>query len=441
MTYNAPSMPHHYPIVPSMLLPMCQPSPDHWATGGLPMSPDPSNLGSSTESPGLHTTPDYPPYPPDMSLPSPLRTPGQTSVSPYYDGNFDGTQRTPPLPHGHGFTPSTQHNDGPGDAWGARGAAFTQHAQVPHFVRMHQVQPCADNELEEHESSFAHLPAQYGCNSTLGLQEGCISFDPRYYPPPDQAVQSACQQSPPHVDNKNIIDQHAHNLPSHSSPHRFPSDPINPTTNRSQSSPTLTAPTTPKPSRNPTPKKPKSTTHPWPCLLAPNGCPCTSQGKNEWKRHIDTMHLQPYIWICDICPADKSSLKPFNRKDLFRSHVERIHLEKAGARREKKGAKQALTAAQKRELDARADRCCRPLRPLPEKSRCPFAFCAVGFDERVGWGKRLEHVARHFEQEMGKGGGGRAVDWRRWERDEELEAWLLEQRMERSRKGERVVLK
>lgn len=61
----------------------------------------------------------------------------------------------------------------------------------------------------------------------------------------------------------------------------------------------------------------------YPCLLSPYGCTGSFRNKNEWKRHADTIHLEFFAWMCDLCPASKQFTT--NRKDLFKIsyHVSR----------------------------------------------------------------------------------------------------------------------
>ncbi|KAL1952969.1 hypothetical protein VTO42DRAFT_3813 [Malbranchea cinnamomea] len=163
----------------------------------------------------------------------------------------------------------------------------------------------------------------------------------------------------------------------------------------------------------------------FPCTFAAYGCTSTFTAKNEWKRHVVTIHLQPSVYICNVGSCRQpvaspttitiassssssspssftsdsnhshphpppitlmsyppSSPKTFNRKDLFAQHLRRKH-----------GPPSA-------ELDDTAihriaERCLVVRRELPARSHCPY--CSRVFAGRGCWDDRQEHVAQHVE--------------------------------------------
>ena len=64
--------------------------------------------------------------------------------------------------------------------------------------------------------------------------------------------------------------------------------------------------------------KDNNTSRCWRCPYS--ACEAASRRKNEWKRHLVTKHLCHVEWHCDIC-----SDRAFNRTDLFRQHIRRMH--------------------------------------------------------------------------------------------------------------------
>ena len=163
-------------------------------------------------------------------------------------------------------------------------------------------------------------------------------------------------------------------------------------------------------------------TRPLTCTFARYGCSSTFGSKNEWKRHSTSQHIRPDVWRCDIdnCVlkvAGKESWNEFNRKDLFRQHVRRMHGPAATASKiEKEKFETSLKEIEKR--------CWRQLHPLPPKSLCGFCVHAEHrqqkthssvqlddlssdekekkshvFEGKSAWDERMEHVSRHLEKQ------------------------------------------
>ncbi|KAI5304252.1 hypothetical protein KEM56_006697, partial [Ascosphaera pollenicola] len=152
------------------------------------------------------------------------------------------------------------------------------------------------------------------------------------------------------------------------------------------------------------------------CIFAHYGCDSQFKCKNEWKRHINTQHLELEMRLCDIgtCAQDAKkahqqggfgscdkSIRFFNRKDLFTSHLRRLQdpikpghysgpivFDKTN---------QASIQKAHNEFEAQINeickRCCVRVRDPPTRSAC--TYCDMTFDN---WSKKLEHVGCHIEK-------------------------------------------
>lgn len=217
-------------------------------------------------------------------------------------------------------------------------------------------------------------------------------------------------------------------------------------------------------------------TRPFTCSFARYGCKSTFGSKNEWKRHVSSIHLCLGIYQCDVgasCfpqrgPASRSSnnnnnnnptstpsslhsgINPqqqtqqpaggcgykSNRKDLFTQHLNRMHHPGNSA----SGAEKDYF---EKNLEEVRRRCWVPLRDAPPRSSC--GYCAPhpsrpasASDPKLqdvrdsnnntskknqnkpfiglgSWDERMEHVGRHLE----KGTLGPEVE------DLELRNWML----------------
>ena len=154
-------------------------------------------------------------------------------------------------------------------------------------------------------------------------------------------------------------------------------------------------------------------TRPFPCIFAPYGCESRFGSKNEWKRHVNSQHLCPGFYRCNIghCRDDPSRPNDFNRKDLFTQHLRRMH---CPVKRDEHNPTYRRWNAN---LGALTDTCYISKRAPPPQSCCPF--CPKTFEGDGSWEDRMEHVGRHLEkaeQECGK-------------EDELLRAWLVRERL------------
>ena len=177
------------------------------------------------------------------------------------------------------------------------------------------------------------------------------------------------------------------------------------------------------------------------CIFAKYGCDKRFGSKNEWKRHINCIHLRLDFWRCDVdgCAdqggvrrhgdddGDGEGAKEFNRKDLFTQHLRRMHCplpaEHDGnmTAYEKKGWEDQIAAAQ--------DRCHMINRTAPNRGRC--GFCDQEYVGEGCWDDCLEHVGKHFENVLDvvgvvtKGGAGTTTTTTEWREDEWLRTWLI----------------
>ncbi|GIZ41048.1 hypothetical protein CKM354_000436500 [Cercospora kikuchii] len=133
----------------------------------------------------------------------------------------------------------------------------------------------------------------------------------------------------------------------------------------------------------------------FPCLFVVYGCDRQFTSKNEWKRHIQTQHVQLEYWRCIQCSQGPSSeqYKDFNRKDLFTQHILRMHsaqIEQSTAR----GGK-VKSDTQKKYEDMEAERCRGTLRQPPNESRC--IVCDQTFSGPGSWEQCIDHIGRHLD--------------------------------------------
>ncbi|KAI8940413.1 hypothetical protein NX059_004103 [Plenodomus lindquistii] len=176
----------------------------------------------------------------------------------------------------------------------------------------------------------------------------------------------------------------------------------------------------------------------FPCPLAPYGCDSNFVSKNEWKRHVSTQHIKIGFWRCDICapttdPKDADSLyhNDFNRMDLFRQHLRRMH----AAPIKDKLARSSLHATFPVTEDNLTDhqtRCYHELRTAPQQSSC--LFCPKNFSGPTSWAERMDHVGSHLEK--GSRDGADMRDFSQWRTDLGLEQYLLEEGLIKNEGGE-----
>lgn len=156
---------------------------------------------------------------------------------------------------------------------------------------------------------------------------------------------------------------------------------------------------------------------PFRCSFHIYGCTQRFSNKNEWKRHIDTKHMQPFVFYCCVENCGPEKTKSFNRKDLYTQHHIRMHwpsnLDSSKPKMQQDRFKLDL------EDTGVYERSRHMVRPLPEKSIC--GFCG---EEMFGWPKRLEHVGKHLES--GESDEGE---------DPELREWALAHSIIRSKSG------
>ncbi|KJZ79576.1 hypothetical protein HIM_01045 [Hirsutella minnesotensis 3608] len=147
----------------------------------------------------------------------------------------------------------------------------------------------------------------------------------------------------------------------------------------------------------------------FPCLFHAAGCASGFPGKNEWKRHINTIHIVEEAWICDegscasqvivshqqINPGERPFPcrgRVFNRKDLYISHVDRTHVHLLP---EKPKANRKLPSPEQERVAANA--CYRRVK-LPTEMTCSYEGCSESFRGGMAWDSFLEHVADHLKK-------------------------------------------
>ncbi|KAI5796609.1 hypothetical protein EDC01DRAFT_652055 [Geopyxis carbonaria] len=163
---------------------------------------------------------------------------------------------------------------------------------------------------------------------------------------------------------------------------------------------------------------------PFCCTFYFAGCTSTFATKNEWKRHVQSQHMQQYIWRCDYPACVDRKAATFNRKDLFGQHLKRMHSPQAAdakSRNNNTSNKSNTTPEMNQfistDMPRIQDRCKIERRPPPQYSVC--GFCQKQFKGKDSWDKRMEHVGRHYES-------GENIGTDRWSTDENLVNWALQ---------------
>ncbi|KAH6674415.1 hypothetical protein B0J14DRAFT_40371 [Halenospora varia] len=156
------------------------------------------------------------------------------------------------------------------------------------------------------------------------------------------------------------------------------------------------------------------------CVFAFAGCPSTFASKNEWKRHVQSQHLNLSAWVCDLGACGKTNGKTqtrgseFNRKDLFTQHLRRMHAPFSVKRQNKK------ISAWEEQLKELQTSCLIVKRQAPMRLSCPVQNCNVLFEGAGTWDDRMEHVGKHLEKAAVSGNNKIVVEQ---ERDVLLLGW------------------
>ncbi|KAG6113627.1 hypothetical protein E4U13_003729 [Claviceps humidiphila] len=127
------------------------------------------------------------------------------------------------------------------------------------------------------------------------------------------------------------------------------------------------------------------------CLFAFAGCESKCKDRNEWKRHLKTMHLLSRSYTCYECPE-----KSFGRKEHFTQHFVRTHV--SASERKASEAKRASPEFKKmlehKQAAAYGDETIFP----PKAPRCWIQGCEADFaGDSTAWEKCLDHVSRHVK--------------------------------------------
>ncbi|PHH62359.1 hypothetical protein CDD81_7221 [Ophiocordyceps australis] len=152
----------------------------------------------------------------------------------------------------------------------------------------------------------------------------------------------------------------------------------------------------------------------FPCLYQFAGCLSSFPGKNEWKRHVNTIHVRDESWICtkgdcllvDIVAFHEARLcsagypergRVFNRKDLYLSHLNRAHPQLLPGK-----PTQASRRWQSAVPERLAEEAFYRRVSLPSEMLCPFSSCAEAFHGAMAWDDFLEHVADHQKRALAR---------------------------------------
>ncbi|KJZ75128.1 hypothetical protein HIM_05614 [Hirsutella minnesotensis 3608] len=146
----------------------------------------------------------------------------------------------------------------------------------------------------------------------------------------------------------------------------------------------------------------------FPCLFRAAGCHSKFSGKNEWKRHVNTLHVCENVWVCTegncgllpiVSNQQASSEVPFpftgrvfSRKDLYLSHLNRKH---------ELLLPENLTTSRKLpspELEKIAKKAWHRRIKLPTEMACCVKGCPDLFRGSSTWDNFLEHVADHLKR-------------------------------------------
>lgn len=209
----------------------------------------------------------------------------------------------------------------------------------------------------------------------------------------------------------------------------------------------ISLPSKPNTAKKPPPTTSSSKPRPFICPLQCYGCPSTFPSKNEWKRHVNTVHLRLGYWHCDLCEDQVERPNNFNRKDLFTQHLRRIHFDarnelkstdvKGAVKQRTRNTKPSSTPARGRgkseekvggELDEIHVRCWVRVRDSPSEATC--AVCRASFHGASAVEDWLEHTSRHLSagpniQQMSDGNSMDTAESVHWLRDAGLRRWLL----------------
>lgn len=147
----------------------------------------------------------------------------------------------------------------------------------------------------------------------------------------------------------------------------------------------------------------------FPCLLQAAGCESRFSGKNEWKRHVNTLHVCEELWVCTEASCELHTIvthqrqtpngvliprrgRIFCRKDLYMAHLDRkhSHLLPGKLATSRKFPWPGLERIAKKAWHRRVR--------LPTEMACCVKGCPATFSGRSAWDDFLEHTADHFKK-------------------------------------------
>lgn len=149
------------------------------------------------------------------------------------------------------------------------------------------------------------------------------------------------------------------------------------------------------------------------CIFNFAGCASTFGSKNEWKRHVQSQHLNLTAWVCTMgaCrrshghKGNTSNGSEFNRKDLFTQHIRRMHPPAHLKKKAKSSPGKPVDEAFENYLKQLQVDCLVVKRVGPKELMCPVDNCPPNASTLCGdnaLDDRMEHVGRHIEKDKGK---------------------------------------
>ncbi|CAH0053191.1 unnamed protein product [Clonostachys solani] len=139
------------------------------------------------------------------------------------------------------------------------------------------------------------------------------------------------------------------------------------------------------------------------CIFQFAGCDDRFAAKNEWKRHVMSQHVVAKVNVCTYGVCAQNNDKPtrsqtkyldvegkqFNRKDLYDSHIRRMHPYPATKKQSLKQWEDLLKILLRQSIHIRCS--------TPTYLECPSPDCNLSFEGDDAWDQRMEHTARHME--------------------------------------------
>lgn len=151
------------------------------------------------------------------------------------------------------------------------------------------------------------------------------------------------------------------------------------------------------------------------CVFSFADCKSSFPSKNEWKRHVESQHTPFVLWVCreGTCgnsggsqaqtshgKSAEAEVKQFNRKDLYTSHLRRMHQPTnvtKSCEKSHPATKDWEETIKSLHLTASVDNLLKPT-----KLGCPVDGCESQFTGEKCWDERMEHLGKHLAN-IGRG--------------------------------------